>query len=659
MNIQKKRFLVYSLLISFGFLMAFLFLRKDNSNTNGITVDPIAKKDSIITVSLTSEFFNLENNNEASVSTEKALSGKHSCKLSNSAEFGVSANKFIRDIPSYSNLKNISVKFNTLFGKDNPDALYVLSIADAKGKNVFWEGKPIVYAETNNWSESIIDFIIPAEFLNPDNLIVIYPWNRNKKMFYVDDVTIDFIGTAIYREANTNQATNSNLFFDFETEAGLSGADNVKETKAHSGKKACDLSGGKEYGTSITKKFSEIGAAFPKKISLSMWVYPLTDKPNTVLVASVINSKKETVFWEGKSTENKSFPKNTWTKINASYTLPIEKFSPDDVLEISVWNKGKTDVLIDDIEIVYGEPAERRGKESTVDPISIYEKRFKTEKNKPPFKTIYFEKQEIKNGNTASITPSNKKDFSDYFSPNNQFIVGDFYSDKNNLDEVLCIGSAFKGLYSYSVEEKQFKKLWGTPLVADSIWNDNNTFYSGDFNADGKIDILLVDKHNNNWGIINFNGKEWLTVSQGNNPKKEWLTKNKTRLDGLAEGIYPGNYLDNKQTFLKLNTDWRFDLKLVENVGGENMILGNVEFNGYPNDFDPKYYEFIKIVPGNFLSKSQTSLLVVMCNCADEAFDGKWCDKIDDLPFLPNSVQLYRIQKESGSQIPQINADKK
>ena len=639
MNIQKKRFATYSIIILLAFSGAFIFLRKKSPQNENVVPENLVKKDSLITVSLFSEFFDLENNGEPFVSTEKASSGKKSCKLSNSNEFGVSLNKSV---------KNISIKFNAVSGKEDPDALYVLSINDSIGKNIFWDGKPIVLNPSNDWTELNLDFNIPPEFLKPENKIAIYPWNRNKSVFFLDDITIDFIGTAIYQDVPANQSEKSNLFFDFETEAGLSAADNIKETTSHSGTRACDLSGGKEYGPSINKKLSEIGTSFPKKISLSVWVYPLTDNPNVVLTASAVNSKGETVFWDGESTENKSFPKGKWTKINTSYSLPIEKLHPDDVLGVGVWNKGKSDVIVDDLEIVYGEAAERRGLPSKIDPVSIYEKRFTPEKNNAPFKTIYFEKQDIKNDNSNSIAPPIKKNNADEFSPNDKFLVGDFFPDKNNLDEILCIGPARKGLFSYSPEEKQFKKLWGTVLVADSIWNKNNKFYRGDFNSDGKLDILLVDKHNNNWGIINFNGKEWITVSKGKDPKKEWLNKNKSETD------FPGNYFGDKQTVLKLNNEWRFDLKLMD---GDN-ILGNIDFKGYPNDFNPKYYEFIKLVPGNFLSKSQTSLLVIMFNCADADFSGERCNNFEELPFLPNSVQLYSIEKQKGfSQIPQIHAD--
>jgi hypothetical protein len=658
MNTQKKRILVYVLFIVSGFLGAYLFLRNEPGQSTNNTVVTIIKKDSIFDVSLLNEFFDFENSDDEFVSTEVFSSGKKSCQLSPAIEYGISITKIMKDIPSFQNLKNITVSFNSLLKKDDPDALYVLSIDDGSGKNIHWDGLPIVFKSKNEWSTSSVNFEIAPEFLNETNKISVYPWNRNKKDFFIDDVTFDYKGIAVFKNTEQSVATEkSNLYFDFETDTPVSGSENIKVTNAHSGARACDLSGGKEYGPSVNKKLSELGNPFPKKISMSAWIYPLSDNPNTVLTASVVNSKNETVYWEGKSTENKSFPKNKWTKINASYFLPVEKLSEEDILGVGVWNKGKTDVIIDDLEIVYGESPDRRGSASTIDAKAIYEKRFIGEKNKPPFQTIFFDKQEINNGDNFSITPKHKPNGTENFSPNDVFLVGDFFPDKYNLEEIICFKEKSRGMFSFSPESKQFNKLWENTVAADPLWNPNSNAYSGDFNTDGKTDVLLVETKTNTWKILNFTGKEWILVSEGKDPKKEWISNKKTVVAGVinpGDTLFPGNYTEQKQTYLKLNTDWRFDLKLLEKEDSGYLIIGNVDFKGYPKDYNPKYFEFVKLITGKFLSKEKTSVLVVMCNCADADFSGKKCDQIENLPFLPNSVQVYSISTQKNV----TNADK-
>jgi hypothetical protein len=637
---HKKRIAAYFLFIGIGLSAAFFFLR--NKNTVVENDSTLAVKDSVVIVSLLSEFYDLENNGDGFASTEKAASGKKSCKLSASVEYGLSVIRNVKDIPSFSSLKSISVSFKSTSASKEDDALYVLSIDDANGKNIHWDGKPFVSANDKDWTDVTIDFPLDPALLDPGNRITLYPWNRVKKDFFVDDITIEYMGTASVSSISA-ASEKANLFFDFETEAGLSTAEGVSEMNAHSGKKACGMLKGKEYGPSVSKKLSEIGASFPKKIALSVWVYPLTDSPDAVLTVSVVNKKNESLCWEGEGTANKDFPKNKWTKINALFVLPSEKFSPDDVITVNVWNKGKTDVIVDDLEIVYGEAPERRGTVSKIDMTAIYEKRFTGEKNKPPFNTIWFNKTEIGNNNKSTITADSK----DVLSPNDQFLCGDFFIDKYALDEILCINASGQALYSYSSEGKQFKKLWSNTNINDSLWNNNNDFYCGDMNADGKADILSVGKKDNSWSLLNFNGKIWIIVSKGKDPKKEWTaTKQlpKGPVIAASDIVMPGNYYGNKQTFLKLNTDWRFDLKLIEQDGNGYTILGNADFKGYPADHNPKYYELVKLVTGKFISKDKTAVLVIMCNCADRDFDGRKCRETEDLPFLPNSTQMYSIE---------------
>jgi hypothetical protein len=655
MNDQKKRFIVFSILVFSGFSGAFLFLKK-NSPTTETTIATEQPKDTLVSVSLLSEYFDFENSGDASTSSEKAFSGKKSSKLSPTLEYGFGVNHLLGDIPSYKKLTSVSLVFECITENMDTSALYVFAINDKNGKNIYWNGVPIRSMKKDSWSNDSIHFKIKPEFLIPENAITFYAWNRNKKIIFIDDLTINYYGTVEAKTTSQKEATNTNFFFDFETTTGLNGIETIKETTAHSGKFACDLSGNKEYGPSIIKKIKDVSKEPIKKIKLSIWLYPLTDNPNTVITASVTNSKNETVFWDGKSSENKHFPKNQWSKINAAFDLPIEKITPEDLLTVNIWNKGKSDVLVDDLEIVYGENAERRGAPSTLDANAIYEKHFIAKRNKPPFKTIWLQKQEIKNENSTSLV-ADKKSITAEFSPNDSFLTGNFFTEKNNLDEVICIKSTGVGMFGYSQEKKGFLKIWETLNRNDSIWNEINSFSFGDFNNDGKSEVLVLNKSNQDWCLIDFDGKKWNVRSKGNknNLNKTWISKFEPPTFGNSKDVfrssdilYPGNYFgEASPETLKLNTDWRFDLKLVEQQKDGYTILGNVDFKGYPNDNNPKYYEFVKIISGKFLVSSKTSLIVMMRNCADSNFNGTQCNLFESLPELPNSTQVYSFEGDA------------
>lgn len=651
MSFNKRiiRGLIISSISLFCGFKLFHFFKKKPEELNPTLIVSV-KKDSVVSANLLNEFFDLENLNGPEFSTERAASGKKSCKLSNNIEFGFGVIKPVNAIPSGEGIQNIEVTTQCWTKENISNAVYVLSIDDTTGKNIFWDGKPII-SQTGSWTTLHFSYDLKPGSIKPEYIIKLYPWNKAKEEFFIDDISVHYNGMVAVAAPDRSKNSNTNFFFDFETTDGINGTDNIKATTAHSGKMACLLSGGVEFGPSIIKKVNEVSSVPFKKIAISAWVYPLTDKPITVLTASIVNDKKETVFWGGKSTEKQPFPKNTWTKINALYDLPFEKIGSEDVIQVNIWNQGKTDVIVDDLEIVYGAQPERRGLSSINDPNIFYEKHFIPQKNKPPFQTIYFEKQEINNENTTFITPDKKNDLAD-FSPNDEFLAGNFIADKNNLDEIICIKKRAAGLFSYSAGNKQFQIVWESTNADDPTWNDNNQAYSGDFNNDGKCDVLMLNKKNNNWTLIDFDGKNWNVLTKGNEKElnKNWIKKNNSvpsaEIFNPSDILLPGNYIgDTKEELLKLNFDWRSDLKVIEQDKGDYTILGTIDFKGYPNDYNPKYYEFVKIVPGKFIDPTQSSLLIMMRNCADDGFNGIHCDQFENVTYLPNSTQIYNTDK--------------
>ncbi len=578
----RKLIIIFSILVICGFTSSYLFLRHQYAKKFNTGAE-LVRKDSAVLTTLLSEKIDFES--MENVSAEKAFSGKRSFKIESSIEYGFGINKEMNAIPGYQGLKNIDIEVKC-WAKKKVEAVYVLSVEDKDGKNIYWESKPMNGDKTENWRNLHFTFNLKPETINPAYIIKLYPWNKAKEEFYIDDIAVNYQGMGI--PVPVGQSSTSNFLYDFESNEGLTGTESIKQTVAHSGKMACDLTGGREYGPLVVKKMTEVSTSLIKKITASVWVYPMTDKPNAVLTASITNSKGESVFWDGKSTENKPFPKNQWTKINASFSVPPEKISLEDKIQVNVWNKGRTDLLIDDMEVVYGEGADRKGDVSTIDANSIYEKKFSPQKNKPPFRTIYFSKQ---NFNYSSLSG---------FTPNDEFIVGDFIKDKSNLDEIICIHDGKAELFSFSSTTNEFTKVKGKVLSVDSLLKIKKNSEIHDFTFFKPTDITF-------------------------------------------SGDYYG---DNKSEIVKLNMDWRFDLKLVQEERGGYVILGNIDFKGYSNDYNPKYYEFTKIISGRFISSNQSTLIVISCNCSDADFNGKHCNQMESNTSLPNSIGLYKIENK-------------
>jgi hypothetical protein len=154
--------------------------------------------------------------------------------------------------------------------------------------------------------------------------------------------------------------------------------------------------------------------------------------------------------------------------------------------------------------------------------------------------------------------------------------------------------------------------------------------------------------------MVDFNDKKWIVIKNGNKNSfnTNWTKNNTNILHSPSENVFNsrdvtfcGNYSgSNENEILKLNTDWRFDLKLLEKGKDGYTILGNVDFKDYPNDNNPKYYEFVKIVAGKFIDSKKTSIIVLMRNCADDNFKGIHCNQFENLPSMPNSTQLYSLE---------------
>lgn len=574
------------------------------------------------------------------ISADKAVSGTKSLKFTMSNEFSPSIVKPLAELKNYTEVRQIKIEIKSWARGDLGQAQCLFNIENKEGISVYKTDKPIVPGKAFEWGTQSFVFDIEEKLLSADYFFKFQLWNKSLREFYVDDMEVTFLGAA-----GVNSFLRSNFLFDFEspdsvfnTQAGF-----IKQGTAHSGKTSFDLSNGEEYGPIVTRQFGDVGDLPSKKISISLWVYPLTENASVELAVSLFDKNDKGYFWMGKTISAPLLPKDQWTKVNASIDLPAEGPVLNDVVQVLARNKGKTKLLFDDLEIVYDPMKQRLGNSSTIDPNLFYQKQFVGEKNKPPFPTFLLTKVELKNNTGTSIAPGAE------LTSNDLLLPGDFYADKNGFDELLCIQKGAQQLYSYSVEEQQFKILWQNSNSTDSIWNSSNEFYSGDFNADKKFDILLYNPKTKNWGLINFDGKTWKVIEQGNNPPFNWIVRPESATNEViaAEDIlYPWRKTNTASLLLKLNTSTRFDLKLIEQTGASFTILGNIDFKGYSADHNPKYYEQVTLVSGRFISKEKYSLLVVACNCADKNHKGANCSLFEQIPALPNSASLYELKDE-------------
>jgi hypothetical protein len=70
-----------------------------------------------------------------------------------------------------------------------------------------------------------------------------------------------------------------------------------------------------------------------------------------------------------------------------------------------------------------------------------------------------------------------------------------------------------------------------------------------------------------------------------------------------------------------------------------------MDFTGFDKDFNPKYYEILRIVPGMLVNRDLTSLLVIGKNCKRRDSTSNECKEFIDLSVLPGILQIYSLTR--------------
>ncbi len=68
---------------------------------------------------------------------------------------------------------------------------------------------------------------------------------------------------------------------------------------------------------------------------------------------------------------------------------------------------------------------------------------------------------------------------------------------------------------------------------------------------------------------------------------------------------------DNVDEIISYSNGWRYDTKLVKMDKDGYVIMANIDFKGYPKDFNPKYFDNLKVISGKFAGKNSISLLTI------------------------------------------------
>ncbi|MDD3859457.1 MAG: hypothetical protein PHW83_04610 [Bacteroidales bacterium] len=146
------------------------------------------------------------------------------------------------------------------------------------------------------------------------------------------------------------------------------------------------------------------------------------------------------------------------------------------------------------------------------------------------------------------------------------------------------------------------------------------------FNEIKEVLIIYLENSVNKYVFLNYDkvSKTWTKSINHKNSSVQGYEK----LDFISE-YYVINDDNSEQTkLLQFNRNVRFDLKL---IGFDYMtynILYNIDFRGFAAKQDPKYYEYTKIICGDFCGDTKSEIIIFQ-------------DNINRVDWLTQKTEIY------------------
>nr|MBK9651337.1 hypothetical protein [Bacteroidota bacterium] len=428
--------------------------------------------------------------NEITRNNEKSSGGKWSAKMTDKNEYGIGLEKTFSDLKSFNTIREVGVTLKTFSSNKIEGASFVFTIDDAEGKNIFWKSFPLTF-EAGKWNEQQFDFAFSKNKVDPTNRIKMYVWNQQKQTFFVDDLSFSFKGIVKTNVVNIELPAQkvSSFTLDFESDAPSASITNKEH---YSGKQAFHMTKDIEYGPSVTKKIKDVWDDSLNCVQMSAWIKCDEDNPEIVIVANTKDVDGDKLEWIGKSTKDDGWKKGEWKKINARFNLN-EKKRPinNDEVTAYVWNKGKHDFFVDDVNITFGGEKKRLQTGIAYDATNLAPVAF--EKNKFPLPLRYLIQTKI------NSSDSNENILPQIIMPGDKVFTGCFTRNNKAYDEIVKITGNEILLFAFCNTEY---KLTGKVSLNNST--SNKVMLAGNFIANDYQQILIIDTIKNGYQIIDL-----------------------------------------------------------------------------------------------------------------------------------------------------------
>lgn len=156
---------------------------------------------------------------------------------------------------------------------------------------------------------------------------------------------------AFLRVNPSEMKTDSEAFFDLESEGGLGNYFSVVEGSALSGKRMSLVNREVEFGVLFEKKISEIqNYKSIRRIDYSFSVRAEKNVQNVKAVLSV-DFNNESKLWTGKDIVVTKV--GAWETITVNFPVDLSIFDPESVVKIYIWNPEDSEFYVDDLRVQF------------------------------------------------------------------------------------------------------------------------------------------------------------------------------------------------------------------------------------------------------------------------------------------------------------------
>lgn len=539
----KNRKVLFALIA--GILLAsvaiYFVIGKKGHKKEEVTIDQeFEKTPELVLGEVASYFYDLESvsdiGNYESVSDSRHLSGSKSCTLSESAEFSVTINKKVSEIPDFTKVKKIKYSFSCSADVVIKNPEVVVSIDDASGKSVIWLNQKFEY-KPGTWKGFNFEFELKDVVLSGDQRLKVYVWNKGREKFFIDDLTLTLEGLVSGQFHSKHYIPERNIEYDFETVFDGEDKNNYVSSISHSGKTSYRLNADSRYSPSLTKKIAQVIDSEFKLITMSCWLNQSQDDNEVLLVAAIKNSEGKEIFWQGRSTEKGKFPKGEWVKHRAQFKIPFETIKADDIVSVYAWNKGGAEVFVDDFLIVYGETNVRSGTNPVLDMTTISDSGLIFTENSKVLKTSFLKKYDF-SGSDSLMTLFSKSNSGNTTGLGGEFISGNFTASPDGEQQVAIITGKSLDIIGYCSSTNSLN-LISHSHKSDIAGVTGNLIFSGDLYGNAKDEIAIINLKKKKLSVFELEGGFDLCAKQGET--MEGVTEAKLAVsdwdDFIPEGV--------------------------------------------------------------------------------------------------------------------------